>query len=35
VLEGAMWHSRWVVVIAVVAAILMSLGVFLITTVDV
>ena len=35
VLETAMWHSRWIVVIAVVAAILMSLGVFLITTVDV
>ena len=34
-LEGAMWRSRWMVVIAVVAAILMSLGVFFITTVDV
>lgn len=33
-LEEAVWGSRWIVVIAVVAAILMSLGVFLVTTID-
>jgi uncharacterized membrane protein YqhA len=32
--EGALWHSRLVVIVAVVASVLVGIGVFYMTTVD-